>query len=143
MGAVHIDIKKREREYEYLTLSDENVVRYLILYRSKLIESNRYAVNQELIALYASLDMIIQLCNFKKKQLRLLELLFLGYTIYDVCKLNIGYKKSATYDLFDRIVARIVRKNNDLWRETMERMHYVVGERNGKNENQITKREKT
>lgn len=128
MGAVPIDVRRKEREYENLTLSDKNVVKYLILYRSKLdtlYTGGTVEFNQELIALYASLDIIIELCNFKEKQIRLLNLLFDGNKIYDICNMNIGYKKSATYDLFDRMVDKIVEVNNHLWKESMKVRGYI------------------
>ena len=128
LGAVPIDVRRKEREYENLTLSDKNVVKYLILYRSKLdtlYTGGTVEFNQELIALYASLDVIIELCNFKEKQIRLLNLLFDGNKIYDICNMNIGYKKSATYDLFDRMVDKIVEVNNHLWKESMKVRGYI------------------
>lgn len=138
MGASSIDVHKSEREYRDLTLSDRNVVKYLILYRSKVdvlhnssininIEQagDTFEFNQELIALYASLDVIIELCKFKQKQARLLELIFEGNTLHDVCNMNVGYKRSATYDLFDRMVDRMVNANLHLWRESMKSQGYI------------------
>lgn len=128
LGAVPIDVRRKEREYENLTLSDKNVVKYLILYRSKLdtlYAGGTVEFNQELIALYASLDVIIELCKFKEKQIKLLNLLFDGNKIYDICNMNIGYKKSATYDLLDRMVDKIVEVNNQLWKESMKVRGYI------------------
>jgi len=138
LGALSVDIHRGEREFRNLTLSDVNVVKYLILYRSKVdllynaernIDINQAGdmveFNQELIALYASLDKIIKECRFKEKQSKLLELIFEGNTLQDICRMNIGYKKSATYDLFDRMVLRIVNANNKDWLETMKKMGYV------------------
>lgn len=128
MGANTYDSHKREREFQSLTLSDENVVKYLILHRSKVdatygIENNininqagdTFELNQELIALYASLDVTIEKCKFKEKQTKLLELLYEGNTIQDIVVMDVGYKKSATYDLLDRMVSKIVKANNDSW----------------------------
>lgn len=138
MGAVSIDVRRKEREYENLTLSDKNVVKYLILYRSKVDVSYNantnidiekagdiFDFNQELIALYSSLDITIKLCNFKQKQMKLLELLFEGNKIHDICNMDIGYKKSAAYDLFDRMVDKIVEVNNKLWKESMKVQGYI------------------
>lgn len=138
MGAPSVDIHRKERDYEDMNLSDRNVVKYLILYRSKIdvvyntIENinieqagDVFEFNQELIALYASLDNTIKLCKFKEKQSKLLQLLFEGYTIHEVCNMDIGYKRSATYDLFDRMLDRIVKVNNDLWRESMKSQGYI------------------
>lgn len=138
MGAPSVDIHRKERDYKDLTLSDKNVVKYLILYRSKVdvayntianinIEhaGDVFEFNQELIALYASLDVTIELCKFKQKQTRLLELIFEGHTLHDICNMDIGFKRSATYDLFDRMVNRIVEMNNTLWKECMVKQGYI------------------
>jgi hypothetical protein len=138
LGAVAIDIHKQEREFKHLTLADENVVKYLILYRNKVdvaygadtnININQagdmFEFNQELVCLYASLDDTIKKCNFKEKQMRLLELIFEGNTMKDICSMDVGFKKSATYDLFDRIIHKIVKTNNDSWKATMERNGYI------------------
>lgn len=138
MGALSVDIHRGEREFRNLTLSDENVVKYLIQYRSKVdllysanmninIEQagDMFEFNQELVALYASLDSIIIECKFKEKQSMLLELLFEGNTLSDICRMKNGFKRSATYDLFDRMVAKIVKVNNSKWLETMEKIGYT------------------
>lgn len=138
MGAPSVDIHKKERDYKDLTLSDRNVVKYLILYRSKVdvayntnvninIEQagDVFEFNQELIALYASLDVTIELCKFKQKQSRLLELIFEGHTLHDICNMDIGFKRSATYDLFDRMVGKIVEMNHSLWLDSMEKQGYI------------------
>lgn len=138
MGAVAIDIHKKEREFEHLTLSDEDVVRYLIEYRSKVdiaygADTNiniyqagdMFEFNQELICLYASLDNAIEQCNFKEKQTKLLELLFEGNTLRDVVSMNVGYKQSATYDLLGRMIKKIVAVNNANWKDIMISNGYI------------------
>lgn len=133
-----IDIHKKEREYESLTLSDRNVVKYLILYRSKVdvaynantninIEQagDVFEFNQELIALYASLDVLIEKCNFREKQSKLLKLIFDGNTILDICSMDIGYTRSATYELFDRMINKILEMNHEMWLETMKIQGYI------------------
>lgn len=132
LGAVVLDIHKKEREFQQLTLSDENVVKYLILYRSSVdvtygvsinININQagdtFDLNCELIALYSSLDVTVARCKFKEKQTKLLELLYDGNTITDIADMDVGYKKSATYDLLDRMVSKIVKVNNDGWKDSM------------------------
>jgi hypothetical protein len=138
MGAVTYDIHKSEREFQNLTLSDVEVVKYLILYRSKVdtsydvninIDINQsgdtFEFNQELVALYASLDVLIEGCNFKEKHIRLLELLYEGNTLQDIVAMKIGYTKSATYDMFDRMVSKIVKANNRGWKKVMKRKRYI------------------
>lgn len=139
MGALSVDINKKERDYKDMNLSDRNVVKYLILSRSKIdvayntvqntsIEQSGgvFEFNQELISLYASLDSTIELCNFKEKQSNLLKLLFEGYTLYEVWNdMDMGYSRSATYDLFNRMLDKIVELNNSLWRKSMKSQGYI------------------
>lgn len=133
-----MDIRRKERDFDNVTLSDTNVVKYLILYRSKVdvsygasinIDINQagdtFEFNQQLIALYASLDKVVEQCKFKKKQKELLRLIYEGNTLHDICSMNIGYKRSATYDLFDRMVAKIVKINMKNWRDTMVKLGYI------------------
>lgn len=136
-----IDIDKKQREFKQLNLSDSNVVKYLILYRSKIdvtygANSNTnihqagdiFDFNVEIITMYASLDELIEICKFKEKQRTLLKLIFEGNTIQDICRMNIGYKKSATYDLFDRMILRIVEMNYIKWKECMRIQGYIKEE---------------
>lgn len=131
MGTVSIDIHKKERDFRLLTLADENVVKYLVQFRSKVDFSygantniNIYQAgdffdfNTELLVLYASLDDIVKVCNFKDKSNKLLELLYQGNTLQDICAMDIGYARSATYELFDRIVKKIAITNNLMWKNS-------------------------
>lgn len=139
MGAVSIDIHKKERDFRLLTLADENVVKYLILFRSKVdfsyganMNINIYQAgdffefNTELMCLYTSLDNTVKECNFKKKSIKLLDLLYEGNSLQDICKMNIGYVRSATYELFDRIIKKIVFVNNELWKNSMIGQGYIM-----------------
>lgn len=132
MGAVSIDLQKHQREFEHLTLSDENVVKYLILYRSKVdvgygastnININQagdiFEFNQELIALYASLDVILAECKMTKKQDSILKYLFEGHTISDITE-YFDANRVSTYRILDRIVEKIVDKNDENWSKVMQ-----------------------
>ncbi|UGO46298.1 sigma factor [Bacillus phage vB_BanS_Chewbecca] len=132
LGSVAIDIKKGEREFEHLTLSDENVVKYLILYRNKVdktygantnIQMNQagdtFDFNQELIVLYASLDKTTEEASLTKKQLNLLHLLYEGNSLVDVAEM-LGQHRRVVHRMFERIVERVVNTNNELW-------YYTVG----------------
>lgn len=131
MGAVAIDTKKREREFERLTLSDENVVKYLILYRSKVdmsygantniqIDSagDTFDFNQEIIALYASLDKAVKISSLTSKQENLLEILYEGNTVNDAGVL-LGQSRIAVFKMLERIVKKIVDADNQMWYYTM------------------------
>lgn len=137
MGAVAIDVHKQEREFQNLTLSDENVVRYLILYRSKVdvgygantnININNagdtFEFNQELIVLYASLDKLIEKINIKDKDEEFLKLVFEGHSISDIIEFY-GYPRKTAYRTIDRIVTKIVDMNDDDWKQVMENKGYV------------------
>lgn len=129
LGAVAIDLQKKEREFKNLTLSDENVVKYLILYRSKLdvtykantnINFNQagdvFEFNQELICLYASLDKIIEKVIVDEKELKFLSLLFEGNTITDTINVYKHYPKMTTYRAWSRIIEIIIKENNYNWK---------------------------
>jgi hypothetical protein len=129
VGAVSIDIHKHERDFELLSLSDENVVRYLIIHRDKVDayfgnEQNPHfdtagdtgAVNQELIGLYASLDTVIKNSKLTDKQKELIHLVSIGYTFMDIAELT---GEQATHNVkkkFDSIVKAIVKQNEYEWK---------------------------
>lgn len=133
MGAVGIDLHKREREYEQLTLSDENVVKYLILYRSKVdvtyganVNINIYQAgdifefNQELIALYTSLDALIKDIKIKDKDQEFLRLIFEGHEISDIIELY-NFPRMTAYRTLNRIVEKIVTENHNSWKRAIEK----------------------
>lgn len=132
MGALAIDIHKQEREFKHLTLSDRNVVKYLILYRNKVdvtygantnIDINSagdmFEFNQELVCLYASLDNVIGKIELNEKELKLLNLIFEGNTIADVINVYELYPKKTAYRTLNRIIDNIVLENNKQWKEVL------------------------
>lgn len=133
MGAVSIDIHRREREYEPLTLSDEHVVKYLILYRSKVdvtyganVNINIYQAgdifefNQELISLYTSLDILINDIKIKEKDQEFLRLIFEGHEISDIIE-DFNYPRKTAYRTLIRIVDKIVEANHNSWKRAMKK----------------------
>jgi len=135
LGSVSIDLHKQERDYEHLNLSDENVVRYLLLYRSKIdltygISNNLNiyqsgditGFNQELIALYSSLDNLIKKIKLKDKDRKFLELIFDGYEISDIIECY-DYPRMTAYRTMDRIINEIIEMNELDWKE----MIYLKG----------------
>lgn len=140
MGAVSIDVYRKEREYEHLTLSDVNVVRYLILYRSAIdltygasCNFNIYQAgdtmnfNQELIVLYASLDNIISRIRIKDKDRKFLDLIFEGNDISEIIEHH-DYPRKTAYRTMERIVDKISEVNKADWEKTMLVKGYVVKE---------------
>lgn len=137
MGSVSVDIHKQEREFRNLTLSDRDVVKYLILYRNKVdttygtsININMYQAgdtfefNQELISLYASLDKLIQKISLNEKEVKFLELIFDGNTVADVFKVHKHYPQKTAYRVLERIVESIVEQNHYDWEKSLRRNIY-------------------
>lgn len=140
MGSVAIDTKKKEREFEHLTLSDENVVKYLILYRSKVdttygantnIEINSagdtFDFNQEIVTLYASLDKAVGEALLTQKQEKLLEILYEGNTVNDA-SLLLGQSRVAVFKMLERIIKKIVDADNQMWYYTMGKNGLIITE---------------
>lgn len=129
MGAVTIDVHKKEREYQHLTLSDVNVVKYLILFRASVDASygasvnvnieqagDLFEFNQELICLYASLDAVLNKLALKEREDKLLKLVFDGNSIADIIN-DYGYPKKTAYRILNRIVDKVVEENFSDWKK--------------------------
>lgn len=136
MGAVSIDVYKKEKEYRHLTLSDENVVKYLIEYRSQVdvsygastninihVAGDMMEFNVELIALYASLDHILARMQMKEKDRHFLELLFEGHRVGDIIK-HYQYPNKTAYRILKRIVEGVVEINKMDWMDAMRSQGY-------------------
>ena len=133
LGSVQVDIYKKEREYKHLTLSDENVVKYLILYRSSVDVSyganinvninqagDMFDFNQELICLYASLDNVISRLGLKDKEKEIIDLVFDGNAISDVVN-NYGYARKTAYRIFNKVVDKVVEMNYEDWKSSVKK----------------------
>ena len=129
---MQVDIYKKEREYKHLTLSDENVVKYLILYRSSVDVSygantnvninqagDMFELNQELICLYASLDSVIERLHLKDREKELIGLVFDGNNMSDVIKYY-NYPQKTAYRILNRVVDKIVELNYEDWKNTVK-----------------------
>lgn len=133
LGSVQVDIYKKEREYKHLTLSDENVVKYLILYRNSVDVSyganvnvniyqagDMFEFNQELICLYASLDSLIKRVDLNDKEREIIDLVFNGNTISDIVN-NHGYARKTAYRIFNKIIEKIVELDFKDWSYTQSK----------------------
>lgn len=112
-----------------ISLSDKKTIRYLILNRTTLDPlcgsnsnsfmfhnySDIYSFNTALSDIYVSLDSIIEECKFNKKRTELLELLFEGYSISDICCLDEEFEMSATCKMLKRIIRDIIKMNNKMF----------------------------
>jgi hypothetical protein len=139
VGAVSIDVYKKEKEYRHLTLSDANVVRYLIENRSQLdvtyganasidihAAGDAMEFNVELIVLYASLDTILERTNLKEKERIFIGLLFDGHTVRDIIALKEhDYKRMTAYRILDRAVRKVVELNREDWKKVMQAKKYI------------------
>lgn len=140
MGAVSIDIHRKEREFEQLTLSDGHVVKYLILYRSKVDVSyganvniniqqagDVFEFNQELISLYTSLDILIESIRIKEKDREFLRLIFEGHEVADIIDVY-GYPRKTAYRTLKRIVDKLVEANYISWQVAMDKQGLQIKE---------------
>jgi hypothetical protein len=140
MGSVSIDIKAKERDYYLLTLSDHNVVKYLIKHRESIdktyprIDNIAISIdeagsiselNQEVIALYVSLEDTIKRCKFNDNERMIINMMFEGHTLSDIYNITKKISKQGIYKYFDKIVEKIVSKNNEMWKESMYKCGYI------------------
>lgn len=116
--------------YLHMTLSDINVVKYLLKNRYnidayyKSVQDNYYNhagivgnVNQELISLLASLDNIVSEIKITKKQKEILNLLEQGYTYSDIGKMT-NRGRSTVSEIFNNLCDNIVKNNKERWLQT-------------------------
>lgn len=129
MGVVKIDLHKAERDFKILSLSDINVVRWLILFRDKIDlyynektdnfydhAGNVKGLNGELINLYICLDKLVDKCDFKEEQLALLKLLYMGYTFKDIEDATQQATSRTIKSRFESICKTITEMNERLWK---------------------------
>lgn len=102
----------------YIDFSNYEIVKALILGRKELeakINSTNFGVNvsyeqeltlEDIVCIYASLDSLIEKCEFNNKRLELLELLFKGSSIVDVKK-YVSRGTRGTRKLLDSIIKDI------------------------------------
>lgn len=127
MGAVQIDIHKKERPYERIVLTEPEMVKELIENRDKLdpcfdlvIERSPYVagvendLNQELIALYSDIDRCIKFCEFSENQLRMIDMISRGWTMEEIA-ISLDITKQSVSEALEKMYARIVRANMDIW----------------------------
>lgn len=137
MGAVSIDVYRKEKEYRHLTLSDKTVVKYLIEFRSQLdvsygantninihVAGDTMDFNVELIALFASLDHILERVELKEKDRIFAGLLFEGHNIGDIIK-HYGYARKTAYRTLDRIVEKVAEQNRQDWIACKQKQGYI------------------
>ena len=116
--------------FQSLTLNDIAVVELLIEYRYKyddnlfLTGSNTLdvtgvkAVNQEVVATFASLDMLIDKCNFSDQQLLLIKMVEQGYTHREIAQAtNMDFQN--VKKALKTVYKAIVKENERQWRKVI------------------------
>jgi len=127
LGKVSVDVYKHEMKYKQFSLSDKKVIKYLIFCRSEIdmtygvsnvidfkTASEVSELNQELIALYSSLDNIISKAQLNDEENKLLLMLFDGYSIMDIIEMGIMERNKA-YRRFHSVVDKIKKQNDIDW----------------------------
>lgn len=119
---------QREREFHVARLSDVDVVKGLITLRAqldiyndfmqdsggKLGVSNWKNVNQEVVVLYADLDVLIEKSGLSESQTALLKLVGSGLEVSDVAYM-LGVDEKLVSKSINAACRRIVRHNNRDW----------------------------
>ncbi len=136
MGAVAIDIYKKDKIYHRVTFSDKECIKGLIknrniidkAYDAKLYDNfnnihnagSIFSIDEEIICIYMDLERLIKKCNFNKKQLEIIDLYFKGYNTSDICEV-LGYKESSVDRMMETIAKKIVEQNRI---EYIDWLHY-------------------
>src|SRR5690606_18124682 len=128
---VSIDLYKKEKEYRHLTLSDKNVVKYLIEFRSQVdisytanssanihVAGDMMDFNVELIALYTSLDDILARMKMKDRDREVIALLFEGNTMTDISECH-NVPRRSCYNILERVIDGVVNTNKEDWEKCM------------------------
>jgi len=131
MGSVKVDLHSKEMFYKDLTLSDIDVVQLLVEYRYKYdkysgfntnnfyLEAGEIAdLNQEVVATYASLDILIAECNFNKEQMKILEMIEQGYTMKEIADSLGLIDETSIRQRLNKIIRDIANANERNWRKT-------------------------
>jgi hypothetical protein len=138
LGAVSIDLYKKEKEYRHLTLSDKNVVKYLIEFRSQVdvsygatssanihVAGDMMDFNVELIALYTSLDDILSRMKMKDRDREVIALLFQGNTVADIVEYH-GFPRRSCYNILERTIDGVINTNKEDWEKSMRSQGLVT-----------------
>ncbi|WP_223553421.1 hypothetical protein [Lysinibacillus sphaericus] len=122
-------ITKKNLVLQPFVLNDISVVELLIEYRYKYDDnlflsgessfvSGAKALNQEVVATYASLDRLIKLCGFSEQQLLLIKMTEQGYTHREIGQ-AVGIEFQNVKKALKTIYKAIVKENERQWRRVV------------------------
>ena len=123
-------ISNRDCMFQPFVLNDIAVVELLIEYRYKY-DDNLFlagsgaldvtgvkAINQEVVATYASLSMLIDKCNLSEQQLLLIKMVEQGYTHREIAQAtNIDFQN--VKKALKTVYKAIVKENERQWRKSI------------------------
>ena len=123
-------ISNRDYMFQPFVLNDIGVVELLIEYRYKyddnlfLAGSNALdvtgvkAINQEVVATYASLDMLINKCGFSEQQSLLIKMVEQGYTHREIGQVA-NIDQNNVKRTLKTIYKAIIKENERQWRKVV------------------------
>lgn len=81
------------------------------------VAGNSQHLNQELVALYASLETLIKKCNFNERQMMLIDLVSRGYSFADIGRMETGVDESGARKMLNTIYKSIAKENELEWKK--------------------------
>lgn len=121
-------ISNRDYMFQPFVLNDIGVVELLIEFRYKY-DDNLFlgggsaldvtgvkAINQEIVATYVSLEMLIKQCSFSEQQLLLIKMVEQGYTHREIGQ-AVGIDNQNVKKALKTIYKAIVKENERQWRK--------------------------
>ena len=134
MGRVKVDVHQGEREFQAVSFSDFDAIKGLLVLRYKLDIYNDFLeprtivspsdwgnVKQELICLYADLDVLIAKSGLREGQKALLEMLRCGFAMQDIAEYR-GIELRVLNRELNKICRMIVEYHNTQW---ISHMHFT------------------
>lgn len=123
-------ITGKDLMFQPFVMNDISVVELLIEFRykyddnlflgggSSLDVTGVKAINQEVVATYASLDRLIRLCGFTEQQLLLIKMVEQGYTHREIGE-AVGIEYQNVKKALKTVYKAIVKENERQWRRVI------------------------
>lgn len=121
-----MDLHEAGRPWDYVSLSDDQVIKGLLMFRDKLDIYYCFSlkdcrthdardINESLICLYADLDELIRSCRFDQIQLWIITWISCGYRFNEIGA-QLGTEGRIISTLFTQMCKRIARQHEYQWR---------------------------